>query len=82
MKTITRSDIPPKYLFCLDMYGVTDNYLEEVNLQVSFERRKAAFARNFKSFIARSFWWDKQYTKDGYFFWYEIAIQDMKIQKP
>ena len=67
MKQITRADIPAKYLFCLDMYQVTDKYLAEVNKQLSFERRKVQFAKTFSEFISYSFGWDgikfNPYTK-------------------
>ena len=71
MKTITKSDIPAKFLFCLDMAGVTDEFLVEVNKQDRWESSRAWEAINFKMFIDYSIWWDK--TTKGYWYWHKIS---------
>lgn len=74
MTLITRSDIPACYLFCLEMYGVLDEYLKEVNNHNCFWRRKAKDAEYFSKFIEYSFYWHE--TTGGFFYWYSIANQE------
>lgn len=73
---ITRSDIPPDFLAILESQGVTDNFITEVNNQNNWKRRKPYLEETFLDFVNHSFDWTD--TKDGFFFWMDVAECELK----
>lgn len=84
MNPITRNDIPPKFLFCLDSQEATEAYLRNMNdlkctdLNVNFT--KAVTLDNFVSFIYWSFVFKN--TPEKFEYWHNIALQNLQVPNP